>query len=882
MVREVPDLLELASAYCRSDDMEIEAIFKLNNSTEFRNLLEKANVAGQTGTQRLDISAQNQRVTISTDQAIRTYISANRIDDMSKIIVAVKKLVSRFYDPKGQFAVNLKVERVIRSDARILFESKSPPSVKHYRIIRRWSVEAPGGLCRIDMSVVRNAASSAARISAIPREAFTETYEVEVEYIGNKEIGPEFISSAIEQGIAQVQGWLVEIDATTAEAETEHLDNSVAQEYYVLTSSLPGRPLIGPNPVTLCRVNLLEPDVDIISVRSGYMVTEKADGTRASLFIASDGRPYVAERSGSGHIKFKVLGGGIYPELASSFLDGELIGDHFLAFDIYYSSGLSVAESMLPDRISEMARFKDVDGLSIKKYRPAKEACNLLDEVDMGVYAHNVDGLIYMPIDLPVGARHTNDAVKLSGAWDRVFKWKPVEQNSIDFLVDVDVDRGIAYLYLDWSPDGQRIQPLEFYAGRSVRNKQGNNRRLFEPIPTTPLTFDIDRNAFTCENGDRIESGSVVEFSFVKQKFRPMRVRQDKQKGNFYDAAMNVWSSIQMPVTRQHVCLTEPIPEDKTVLLDQRYWMREKGGNQVMVAMRSFHYWVKAKLFESSGKSPGKKLLDLACGQGGDLSRWQSAGFSQVMGIDLYDDSITNGKNGVLSRIGSSEAYPGYLFAKYDASIPMDFKHFEEMSDEDAEWKSVMLAAYGLPGGADVGSLRNSIATKGFDVVACMFALHYFFETSEKFTGFIDNVVENLKPGGYFVGCCFDAEKVEEILLYEGGGQAGRRKVIGKNADGRIMWLIEASDEIDGNGGPFGKKIEVYVGSINRKTAEFLVDFDVLEETLGAKGIELVETGLFSELYNNYESPTNKHNDFDNVQKKFSFLNRYFVFKMKA
>ena len=43
--------------------------------------------------------------------------------------------------------------------------------------------------------------------------------------------------------------------------------------------------------------------------------------------------------------------------------------------------------------------------------------------------------MIFTPTNLAVGAYAENEQPKLSGSWNRVFKWKPPEENTIDFLV---------------------------------------------------------------------------------------------------------------------------------------------------------------------------------------------------------------------------------------------------------------------------------------------------------------------------------------------------------------------------------------------------------------------------------------------------------------
>ena len=43
--------------------------------------------------------------------------------------------------------------------------------------------------------------------------------------------------------------------------------------------------------------------------------------------------------------------------------------------------------------------------------------------------------MIFTPINLSVGAKKEGDDSILTGTWNRVFKWKPPEENTIDFLV---------------------------------------------------------------------------------------------------------------------------------------------------------------------------------------------------------------------------------------------------------------------------------------------------------------------------------------------------------------------------------------------------------------------------------------------------------------
>jgi mRNA (guanine-N7-)-methyltransferase len=51
-----------------------------------------------------------------------------------------------------------------------------------------------------------------------------------------------------------------------------------------------------------------------------------------------------------------------------------------------------------------------------------------------------------------------------------------------------------------------------------------------------------------------------------------------------------------------------------------------------------------------------------------------------------------------------------------------------------------------------------------YDVVTCMFAIHYFFVTEAALHQFFRNVAANLQDGGYFIGTVPDGRRVNECI----------------------------------------------------------------------------------------------------------------------
>ena len=77
---------------------------------------------------------------------------------------------------------------------------------------------------------------------------------------------------------------------------------------------------------------------------------------------------------------------------------------------------------------------KDMDdGLIFEKCR------KILDSVHS--YKYRIDGLILMPIYTTVkGDKSGRDVVNIGGTWEYNFKWKPPEENTIDFKISFEKD----------------------------------------------------------------------------------------------------------------------------------------------------------------------------------------------------------------------------------------------------------------------------------------------------------------------------------------------------------------------------------------------------------------------------------------------------------
>jgi hypothetical protein len=179
----------------------------------------------------------------------------------------------------------------------------------------------------------------------------------------------------------------------------------------------------------------------------------------------------------------------------------------------------------------------------------------------------------------------------------------------------------------------------------------------------------------------------------------------------------------------------------------------------------------------------------------------------------------------------------------------------------------------------------------GFDACSCMFGIHYFFKSEETLDTFLNNVSYLLKKDGVFFCTFMDGKVVEDAIEDAGGDVIEGKKVLGEVDKGIPVWaIIRRFNKNTQN--QYNKKIDVFIESTNKFIAEYVVSYELLIDKCKQHNLTLVESELFSETFNkikqsvpdddNVKDALHKNIlelDKDAVQKQFSFLNRWCVFK---
>ena len=465
------------------------------------------------------------------------------------------------------------------------------------------------------------------------------------------------------------------------------------------------------------------------------------------------------------------------------------------------------------------------------------ECCsNIMNKVSDKLFKYHTDGLIFTPTNTGVGGTGPGLVGPLNNStWELSFKWKPVEQNTVDFLVTIKKDKQgkdeVIHIFQEGvnTSSNQNItqyKTIELMCGynskedgfmnpyqdilndnipppstkTASRDRQAEYRpELF--IPTDPydvnayiskieLKNDGSNLFMVSEEGDYFEEFNIVEFRYdatmpIDMRWIPLRVRYDKtqklkngekQFGNAYRVANSNWRSIHYPVSLDMITTGQNIPD---LMEEEGVYYKTNNQNNTQ-GLRDFHnLYVKKKLIMGVSNREDT-LIDYAVGMAGDLAKWTAGKLSFVFGIDVAHQNIHNKKRGACARYlnfrRDNTLMPAALFVVGDSGLNIrDLKAF--VGDSNSKDKMVANAIFGKgPKDATIigkGTVeRYGIGEHGFNISSCQFALHYFFENAIKFHGFLRNLAECTKINGYFIGTCYDGKSIFKMLNKKKDGES--------------------------------------------------------------------------------------------------------------
>jgi hypothetical protein len=418
----------------------------------------------------------------------------------------------------------------------------------------------------------------------------------------------------------------------------------------------------------------------------------------------------------------------------------------------------------------------------------------------------------------------------------------------------------------------------------------------------------------------------IVEFSYEidrekEWRWIPKRVRYDKTSeylqgiknfGNAYPVANSNWKLINNPITEEMIRTGNNIPS-QAVATDVYY--NKQSGSCETEAMKNFHnLYVKKKLITSVSRE-NDILIDYACGKGGDLSKWIAAKLSFVFGMDKSTDNIENRLDGAcvryLNTAKNIKNIPKVLFLNGNSAL--NIKNGDAIINNNNKSVEIIKAIFGNISKEKADKLGDGVAKQykvaesGFQISSCQFATHYFFESLETLRGFLTNVAECTALNGYFIGTCYDGEKIFKMLKKKRLGESVEmfctNNVNIRTNPKKICEIVKGydADTFEDDESSVGLRIDVYQESINQSIPEYLVNFKYLNRLLEDYGFipivkeEATRLGLpsgigsfhslFTKMMEEINRNPKKSKDYgnamnmSNAEKDISYLNNYFVYK---
>ena len=313
--------------------------------------------------------------------------------------------------------------------------------------------------------------------------------------------------------------------------------------------------------------------------------------------------------------------------------------------------------------------------------------------------------------------------------------------------------------------------------------------------------------------------------------------------------------------------------------------------------MRAFNGWVKATQIQEldprivkngrvQPKSP-LRVLDLACGKGGDLTKWtlHERGMSNYVGIDVARGSLRDAAERAREMRKRKKLNKAiFTVADLGADVPgrkksSSHKQMQKLSSwslqDESEYESGTPEFKMVRGG-------GISETDKFDIVSIQFAIHYMMSSRKRARRFFHTVSQLLEVGGNLVCTTIDARVVvnrmidlghdfhfdegtspsfSEVVVEAGAGACKLRfqpdmveKLLTSTSDGSTaqedlfgleytFTLVEGSDHAAGVG-----------DAVN--LPEWLTPIPVLESLGREAGLELDYAQNFHEFYDTRKDPT--------------------------
>lgn len=617
---------------------------------------------------------------------------------------------------------------------------------------------------------------------------------------------------------------------------------------------------------------------DTIYPPNGYFLTEKAEGVRAIAAI-HDGNGAIITSGG-----IKITGAASAPT-GVTICDCEQIGDALYIFDCMYLRDDPLVGSPFEKRHEHLEAAAEIlrtvwPQTYTKRFVRLSE--DKLEEqfksVYEGKYGYEIDGLV---LTAP-GANYSET---------KSYKWKPMSQNTIDFLAikcpnnmlsqEPYIKRPGKTLYLlfvgiDHAERGRLgIGLIADYAAVIPENAPYKTAQYY-PVQFSPSHNRLAYLWWHGESGGGDDfNGKIVELRRgADDEWELVRVREDRSQEQF---GFNNFRVAELT----YVNYIDPFDFESLYAAGGSYFAgiagdQYRSGNNYR---RFVITQLITKWFHNS-----TWVIDMAAGRGADLQRFGEAGVRNILCMDIDPTGIaelTRRKYEISANLARGRKIGGGVLEPSSRVFPFTSSGVDKMTvytsvqDLTAPFEECVAAA-----------TRHGEVPGTIDAMACVFAFHYFCRDTDTIARVLSFVAHMLKPGGVFMFTTMEGDRV--FKLFSGGSRSLRK------GGGVMRWeLKEPGQETLGakyaierrfdsnNLTAAGQMIAVKLPFSDEMRAEPLANITHIIAAAKIVGLKLVEHGNFSD-YDDAAVNAPFYKKLTEHDKTYIALHTFVVLKKKA
>ncbi|SPO27543.1 related to RNA (guanine-N7-) methyltransferase [Ustilago trichophora] len=378
------------------------------------------------------------------------------------------------------------------------------------------------------------------------------------------------------------------------------------------------------------------------------------------------------------------------------------------------------------------------------------------------------------------------------------------------------------------------VAPLPRYA---PTKRVSQPRQVMRPIGIE----EIDRKRARCRNPLRREWEQLHQADSRETLDEILRDFHTKLASQgLKDSATNGEASSSTDAKKRAIGETL---EDAEEVADHYNKRREVGihgrEESPIIALRKFNNWIKSVLVGTfaRGRDPnmdgrvrprGGRVLDLGCGKGGDLKKWDKVRPSGLVGADIAAVSI---EQAIARHRDNNSGFPGDFFA---------FDCFSTTLTE---------------------VIPRELLEPMFDNVTLQFCMHYAWESVEKARVMLDNVSRYLRKGGVFIGTIPDSRELRDRM-------AASSHPEDRSFGNRYYKVI--FDQIE-TWPAFGNRYTFFLEDAVENVPEYVVEFDVFEELAQEVGLRCIYRKNFAEIYHD----GSRENEYGRLLERMKVVDKY-------